>query len=170
MELFNGDVVVLRDYRRGTIADDIIAFVPSDIDDDAYDYVLLENYTDDYRHIQGDELDIMEVYRIDWGDDEHEGSREYERIWRRVDPRYMLKDGDVVTLRNTKNYVVSGPYFVRGYTIECKLLSGSYVLPKRRCDVVCWDDFTDDLQHHGSNSDVDVMVITRDGKEIWRRD
>lgn len=154
MKLFNGDVVVLRDYRRGTIADDIIAFVPSDIDDDTYDYVLLENYTDDYRHIQGDELDIMEVYRIDWGDDEHEGSREYERIWRRVDPRYMLKNGDIVTLRNRKKYIVSGPYFVHKDTYE----------------VICWDDFTDDLQHHGSNSDVDVMVIIRNGKEIWRRD
>ena len=154
MELFNGDVVVLRDYRRGTIAGDIIAFVPSDIDNDAYDYVLLENYTDDYRHIQDDELDIMEVYRINWGDDEHEGSREYERIWRRIDPRYMLKDGDIVTLRNERDYVVSGPYFVHRATYE----------------VVCWDDFTDDLQHDGSNSDIDVMVIIRDGKEIWRRD
>jgi hypothetical protein len=154
MKLFNGDVVVLRDYRRGTIAGDIIAFVPSDIDDDACDYVLLEDYTDDYRHIQGDELDIMEVYRIDWGDDEHEGSREYERIWRRVDPRYMLKNGDIVTLRNERDFVVSGPYFVHRATYK----------------VICWDDFTDDLLSGTSDSCIDVMVIIRNGKEIWRRD
>lgn len=154
MKLFNGDVVVLRDYRRGTIADDIITFVPSDIDDDTYDYVFLEDYTDDYRHIQGNELDIMEVYRIDWGDDEHEGSREYERIWRRVDPRYMLKNGDIVTLRNERDFVVSGPYFVHRATYK----------------VICWDDFTDDLLSGTSDSCIDVMVIIRNGKEIWRRD
>ncbi len=154
MKLFNGDVVVLRDYRRGTIADDIIAFVPSDIGDDAYDYVLLEDYTDDYRHIQDDGLDIMEVYRIDWGDDEHEGSREYERIWRRVDPRYMLKNGDIVILRNERDFVVSGPCFVHRATYK----------------VICWDDFTDDLLSGTSDSCIDVMVIIRNGKEIWRRD
>ena len=152
MELFDGDAVVLRDCSRGIVAGDIIAFV-SNAAADAYNYVNLDCYTDDYRHLYGVELDIMEVYRINWGDDTHEGSREYERIWKRVDPRYMLNDGDIVTLRNEKDYVVSGPYFVHKYTYE----------------VICWDDFTDDLQHYGSNSDVDVMVITRDGKEIWRR-
>lgn len=168
MELFDGDVVVLRNGRRGVVAGDVIAFT----DGEELDYALFDNftYTDDYTNLDSEEYDIMSVYRIDWGDDTNEGSRGYQLVWERIDPRYMLKDGDVVTLRNTKNYVVSGPYFVHGYTIECELLSGPYVLPKRRYDVVCWDDFTDDLQHHGSNSDVDVMVITRDGKEIWRRD
>lgn len=152
MELFDGDVVVLRNYSRGVIAGDIISFVHDD--DDRLDYTHLDNYTDDFRHLQDDDLDVMKVYRINWGDDTHEGSRVYEHIWARVDPRYILNDGDIVTLRNGKDYIVSGPYFVHRYTYE----------------VVCWDDFTDDLQHHGGNSDVDVMAIIRNGKEIWRRD
>lgn len=169
MELFDGDVVVLRNGRRGVVAGDIIAFTGNIV---SPDYMFVDNfiYTGDYTNLDKEDYDIMSVYRIDWGDDMHEGSREYKLVWKRVDPRYMLNDGDIVTLRNGKDYIVSGPYFVHGYTIECVPLSGPYVLPKRRYDVVCWDDFTDDLQHPGSNSDVDVMVITRDGKEIWRRD
>ena len=150
MELFDGDIIKIRNGRSGVVAGDVIAFT------DAYDYMLLDNviYTGDYTNLDNEEYDIMEVHRIDWGNDTREGSREYELIWERVDPRYMLKNGDIVTLRNEKDYVVSGPYFVHRATYE----------------VVCWDDFTDDLQHHGSNSDVDVMVIVRNGKEIWRRD
>lgn len=153
MELFDGDVVVLRNGRRGVVAGDIIAFTGNIV---SPDYMFVDNfiYTGDYTNLDKEDYDIMSVYRIDWGDDMHEGSREYKLVWKRVDPRYMLNDGDIVTLRNEKDYVVSGPYFVHRATYE----------------VVCWDDFTDDLQHHGSNSDVDVMVITRDGKEIWRRD
>lgn len=150
MELFDGDIIKIRNGRSGVVAGDVIAFT------DAYDYMLLDNviYTGDYTNLDNEEYDIMEVHRIDWGNDTREGSREYKLIWERVDPRYMLKNGDIVTLRNKKDYVVSGPYFVHRATYE----------------VVCWDDFTDDLQHHGSNSDVDVMVIIRNGKEIWRRD
>lgn len=153
MELFDGDVVVLRNGRRGVVAGDIIAFTGNIV---SPDYMFVDNfiYTGDYTNLDKEDYDIMSVYRIDWGDDMHEGSREYKLVWKRVDPRYMLNDGDIVTLRNEEDYVVSGPYFVHKYTYE----------------VICWDDFTDDLQHHGSNSDVDVMVITRDGKEIWRRD
>ena len=150
MELFDGDIIKIRNGRSGVVAGDIIAFT------DAYDYMLLDNviYTGDYTNLDNEEYDIMEVHRIDWGNDTREGSREYKLIWERVDPRDMLKDGDIVTLRNEKDYIVSGPYFVHRATYE----------------VVCWDDFTDDLQHDGSNSDIDVMVIIRDGKEIWRRD
>ena len=150
MELFDGDIIKIRNGRSGVVAGDVIAFT------DAYDYMLLDNviYTGDYTNLDNEEYDIMEVHRIDWGNDTREGSREYKLIWERVDPRYMLKNGDIVTLRNERDYVVSGPYFVHRATYE----------------VVCWDDFTDDLQHHGSNSDVDVMVIIRNGKEIWRRD
>lgn len=150
MELFDGDIIKIRNGRSGVVAGDVIAFT------DVYDYMLLDNviYTGDYTNLDNEEYDIMEVHRIDWGNDTREGSREYKLIWERVDPRYMLKNGDIVTLRNEKDYVVSGPYFVHRATYE----------------VVCWDDFTDDLQHHGSNSDVDVMVIIRNGKEIWRRD
>ena len=150
MELFDGDIIKIRNGRSGVVAGDVIAFT------DAYDYMLLDNviYTGDYTNLDNEEYDIMEVHRIDWGNDTREGSREYKLIWERVDPRDMLKDGAIVTLRNERDYVVSGPYFVHRATYE----------------VVCWDDFTDDLQHHGSNSDVDVMVIIRDGKEIWRRD
>ena len=150
MELFDGDIIKIRNGRSGVVAGDVIAFT------DAYDYMLLDNviYTGDYTNLDNEEYDIMEVHRIDWGNDTREGSREYKLIWERVDPRYMLKNGDIVTLRNGKKYIVSGPYFVHRATYE----------------VVCWDDFTDDLQHHGSNSDVDVMVIIRNGKEIWRRD
>ena len=150
MELFDGDIIKIRNGRSGVVAGDVIAFT------DAHDYMLLDNviYTGDYTNLDNEEYDIMEVHRIDWGNDTREGSREYKLIWERVDPRDMLKDGDIVTLRNERDYVVSGPYFVHRATYE----------------VVCWDDFTDDLQHHGSNSDVDVMVIIRNGKEIWRRD
>ena len=150
MELFDGDIIKIRNGRSGVVAGDVIAFT------DAYDYMLLDNviYTGDYTNLDNEEYDIMEVHRIDWGNDTREGSREYKLIWERVDPRDMLKDGDIVTLRNEKDYIVSGPYFVHRATYE----------------VVCWDDFTDDLQHDGSNSDIDVMVIIRDGKEIWRRD
>ena len=150
MELFDGDIIKIRNGRSGVVAGDVIAFT------DAYDYMLLDNviYTGDYTNLDNEEYDIMEVHRIDWGNDTREGSREYKLIWERVDPRDMLKDGDIVTLRNERDYVVSGPYFVHRATYE----------------VVCWDDFTDDLQHDGSNSDIDVMVIIRDGKEIWRRD
>ena len=150
MDLLAGGMMKMSNGRSGVVAGDVIAFT------DAYDYMLLDNviYTGDYTNLDNEEYDIMEVYRIDWGNDTREGSREYKLIWERVDPRDMLKDGDIVTLRNERDYVVSGPYFVHRATYE----------------VVCWDDFTDDLQHHGSNSDVDVMVIIRDGKEIWRRD
>ena len=150
MELFDGDIIKIRNGRSGVVAGDVIAFT------DAYDYMLLDNviYTGDYTNLDNEEYDIMEVHRIDWDNDTREGRREYKLIWERVDPRYMLKNGDIVTLRNEKDYVVSGPCFVHRATYE----------------VVCWDDFTDDLQHHGSNSDVDVMVIVRNGKEIWRRD
>ena len=150
MELFDGDIIKIRNGRSGVVAGDVIAFT------DAYDYMLLDNviYTGDYTNLDNEEYDIMEVHRIDWGNDTREGSREYKLIWERVDPRDMLKDGDIVTLRNERDYVVSGPYFVHRATYE----------------VVCWDDFTDDLQHHGSISDIDVMIIIRDGKEIWRRD
>ena len=150
MELFDGDIIKIRNGRSGVVAGDVIAFT------DAYDYMLLDNviYTGDYTNLDNEEYDIMEVHRIDWGNDTREGSREYKLIWERVDPRDMLKDGDIVTLRNERDYVVSGPYFVHRATYE----------------VVCWDDFTDDLQHDGSNSDIDVMVIIRNGKEIWRRD
>ena len=150
MELFDGDIIKIRNGRSGVVAGDVIAFT------DAYDYMLLDNviYTGDYTNLDNEEYDIMEVHRIDWGNDTREGSREYKLIWERVDPRYMLKNGDIVTLRNEKDYIVSGPYFVHRATYE----------------VVCWDDFTDDPQDHGSNSDVDVMVIIRNGKEIWRRD
>ena len=150
MELFDGDIIKIRNGRSGVVAGDVIAFT------DAYDYMLLDNviYTGDYTNLDNEEYDIMEVYRIDWGNDTREGSREYKLIWERVDPRDMLKNGDIVTLRNEKDYVVSGPYFVHRATYE----------------VIYWDYFTDDLRHGESNSDIDVMVIIRDGKEIWRRD
>lgn len=153
MELFDGDVVVLRNGRRGVVAGDIIAFTGNIV---SPDYMFVDNfiYTGDYTNLDKEDYDIMSVYRIDWGDDMHEGSREYKLVWKRVDPRYMLNDGDIVTLRNEEDYVVSGPYFVHKYTYE----------------VICWDDFTDDLLSGTSDSRIDVMVITRDGKEIWRRD
>lgn len=152
MELYDGDAVILRDGSRGIVAGDIIGLVLGSAKD-AYDYALLENYLDDGRHLMEESLDIMSIYRINWGDDDYEFSREYELIWERVDPYYMLKDGDTVILRNGKECVVSGPYFVYKDTYE----------------VICWDDFTHDLQHQGNNCDVDVMVITRENEEIWRR-
>ena len=150
MELFDGDIIKIRNGRSGVVAGDVIAFT------DAYDYMLLDNviYTGDYTNLDNEEYDIMEVYRIDWGNDTSEGSREYKLIWERVDPRDMLKNGDIVTLRNEKDYVVSGPYFVHRATYE----------------VIYWDYFTNDLQHGERNSGIDVMVIIRNGKEIWRRD
>ena len=153
MELFDGDVVVLRNGRRGVVAGDIIAFTGNIV---SPDYMFVDNfiYTGDYTNLDKEDYDIMSVYRIDWGDDMHEGSREYKLVWKRVDPRYMLKNGDIVTLRNERDFVVSGPYFVHRDTYK----------------VICWDDFTDDLLSGTSDSCIDVMVITRNGKEIWRRD
>ena len=104
MELFDGDIIKIRNGRSGVVAGDVIAFT------DAYDYMLLDNvtYTGDYTNLDNEEYDIMEVHRIDWGNDTREGSREYKLIWERVDPRDMLKDGDIAVITSGVPLGVSG--------------------------------------------------------------